>query len=597
MKRFLLTALAIITMMPMLSAGNYKSFTVAVYARAYEVDKMSDPHYLDSTWNIISKQMKLDKIYLETHRDKLIVPQKTLDAAKKFFKSKGLEVAGGITYTINEGNSFQTFSYATPEEAKLAREIAEYTAKNFDEIILDDFFFIDQKNDYEIEAKGDMSWTEFRLKEMGEAGKKLVLDPAHAVNPKCKIQIKYPNWYDDFQGCGFDLGVGPFLFDGVWTGTETRDPSGDQHLQNYLSYNIITYFENINGNNGGGWVDAGGIQMGTWRYNEQLRLTMFAKARTCALFDYRSLVGTKNPDNANQTIAALAGQEFSTIDKFVYKLGNPVGVKSYEYPNTRGDDFLHNWFGMIGVPMDMYQQFPTGEKVMFLTAAAATDPSLKSKIDKALRSGADVICTVGLLEKAKNVIDQFVEFDIDGYALVNDFGRYGKTDKDILIKKLRYFTNDSWSVISCGRPLTGGTNNFPFMLRGQYSAGYLYVIDVPEDYSDLYVLPEGVLNQIRSIMCKALPVRIEGPAYVSVFLYDNNTFIIESFSNEPVNIKVVTDESVKTLENLVTGAKVSADPKETLPAGMFMFRGRGPMKPENKFSMTLAPHTYQVFKF
>ena len=595
MKRLLLSALAVIMMMPMLSAGNYKSFTVAVYARAYEVDKMSDPHYLDSTWAIISKQLKVDKIYLETHRDKLIVPQKTLDAAKKFFQKQGLEVAGGITYTINEGNNFQTFSYATPEEAQLAREIAEYTAKNFDEIILDDFFFIDQKNNNEIEAKGDMSWTEFRLKEMEEAGRKLVLGPAHAVNPKCKVQIKYPNWYDDFQGCGFDLGVGPFLFDGVWTGTETRNPDGDQHLQNYLSYNIITYFENINGNNGGGWVDAGGIQMGSWRYNEQLRLTMFAKARCCSLFDYRSLVGTKNPDNAAQTIAALAGEEFITIDKFVYKLGNPVGVKSYEYPNTRGDDFLHNWFGMIGVPMDMYQQFPSEDNVIFLTAAASKDPSLKSKIDKALRRGADVIITVGLLERAKDVIDQFAEFEIDGYALVNDFGRYGKTDKDILIKKLRYFTNDSWSVLSCGRPLTGGTNNFPFMLRGKYSDGNIYVIDVPEDYSDLYVLPEGALNQIRSIMCKALPVRIEGPAYVSLFLYDNNTFIVESFSNEPVNIKVVTGESVNSLENMVTGVKLNADPKEAAPA--FGFWGRGMMKPENRFSMTLAPHTYQVFKF
>ena len=128
MKRFLLTVLAAILMVPMLSAGNYKSFTVAIYARAYEVDKMSDPHYLDSTWNIISKQMKVDKIYLETHRDKLIVPQKTIDAAKKFFKSKGLEVAGGITYTINDGNNFQTFSYATPEAAQLAREIERVSA-------------------------------------------------------------------------------------------------------------------------------------------------------------------------------------------------------------------------------------------------------------------------------------------------------------------------------------------------------------------------------------------------------------------------------------------------------------------------------------
>jgi hypothetical protein len=120
------------------------------------------------------------------------------------------------------------------------------------------------------------------------------------------------------------------------------------------------------------------------------------------------------------------------------------------------------------------------------------------------------------------------------------------------------------------------------------------VIDVPEDFSDLYVLPEGALNQIRSIMCSALPVRIEGPAYVSLFLYDNNTFIVESFSNEPVNIKVVTGENITKIENMVTGAKISADPKEAAPTG---FWGRRMAPPANRFSVTLAPHTYQVFKF
>ena len=197
-------------------------------------------------------------------------------------------------------------------------------------------------------------------------------------------------------------------------------------------------------------------------------------------------------DNADQTLASLAGKEFETIDEFVYKLGNPVGVKSQEYANARGDDFLHNWFGMIGVPMDVHQKFPEGEKVIFLTAGSSNDPSLKSNIDKALRNGADVIITSGLLEKAKDVIDQFAEFQLDGYVLINDFGRHGKTDKDILFKKLRYFTNDTWSTLSMGRPLTGGTNNFPFIIRGKYSAGNIYVVDVPEDFSDLYVLPEGV---------------------------------------------------------------------------------------------------------
>ena len=69
--------------------------------------------------------------------------------------------------------------------------------------------------------------------------------------------IKYPNWYEHFQGLGFDLDKEPKIFDGIYTGTETRDPEiTDQNLQAYESYLIIRYFENIApGRNGGGWVD------------------------------------------------------------------------------------------------------------------------------------------------------------------------------------------------------------------------------------------------------------------------------------------------------------------------------------------------------
>lgn len=81
-------------------AGHYNNFKVSVYTRAYEVVKMKDPHWLDSTWQAISAQVKVDKIYLETHRDLLIVPDKTIEQAKKYFQDHGVEVAGGITLSL-----------------------------------------------------------------------------------------------------------------------------------------------------------------------------------------------------------------------------------------------------------------------------------------------------------------------------------------------------------------------------------------------------------------------------------------------------------------------------------------------------------------
>ena len=86
-------------------AQHYNNFKVAVYCRAYEVNQMGDTNnYLKPLWNEISRQLKVDKVYLETHRDLIIVDQQTLDIAKKFFKGRGIEVAGGITLTISEPN-------------------------------------------------------------------------------------------------------------------------------------------------------------------------------------------------------------------------------------------------------------------------------------------------------------------------------------------------------------------------------------------------------------------------------------------------------------------------------------------------------------
>jgi hypothetical protein len=66
-------------------AQGYKNFKVAVYCRAYEVQKMGDLNWLNSAWDELSKGVHVDKIYLETHRDRIIVNEDTLKTAIKFF--------------------------------------------------------------------------------------------------------------------------------------------------------------------------------------------------------------------------------------------------------------------------------------------------------------------------------------------------------------------------------------------------------------------------------------------------------------------------------------------------------------------------------
>jgi len=195
MKRLAITLL-LLAILAGVDAQHYRNFKSAIYCRAYEVKLMADTtNYLKPIWNEITRQMKVDKIYLETHRDLLVVDQPTLDIAKKFFRDRGVAVAGGITLTINERNRFQTFCYSNPEDRRKVKELSEYTAKNFDEFILDDFFFTNCKDDGAIKDKGNKSWTQYRLDLMAEAAQTLIVGPAKAVNPKVKVVVKYPNWY------------------------------------------------------------------------------------------------------------------------------------------------------------------------------------------------------------------------------------------------------------------------------------------------------------------------------------------------------------------------------------------------------------------
>jgi hypothetical protein len=95
------------------SQKSYKNFKVSVYSRSYETKKMADPKWIEPVWNEISNQVKVDKIYLETHRDLVIVDQKTLDAAKLFFKKRGVETAGGSHLQLMKETILKPFVIAT----------------------------------------------------------------------------------------------------------------------------------------------------------------------------------------------------------------------------------------------------------------------------------------------------------------------------------------------------------------------------------------------------------------------------------------------------------------------------------------------------
>ncbi|HEY0777624.1 MAG TPA: hypothetical protein VGD56_06630 [Gemmatirosa sp.] len=603
-------------------ATAYRNFDVAVYARVYEVRQMADPRWLADRWAVMSRDLHVGKVYLETHRDTLLADEQTIESAKRFFTSRAVRVAGGITLTRNESNRFETFCYSDPKDRAWVQRVVEYTARHFDEIILDDFFFTSCKRDVEIDAKGARSWQDYRLALLADVARNVIVGPAKRVNPRVRVIVKYPNWYEHFQGLGFDLATGPRIFDGIYTGTETRDATfSAQHLQPYLGYQIFRYFSNIApGRDGGGWVDPGGMRT-LDRYAEQLWVTAFAKAPEITLFDFRQLQrpvlatdrgawqgqGTsfdfeqvvapfQNVDGSFRpelTIARAAAQAFEHVDRVVGQLGAPIGVACYRPPHATGEDFLHNFLGMIGIPIDLRPTFPADAPTVLLTESAKFDTAIVARIRAQLRAGRNVVVTSGLVRALSgrglaDIVDLRVS---ERRALVQDFtaGRDGqlvRARKPILIPQLEYLTNDSWELVGA----VDGPNGWPMLHDADYAGGHLYVLTIPDNFADLYALPPEVLARIRQTIMPDLPVRVDGPGQVALFAYDNRTFVVESFLDEAVDVRVVAAGTTRSIRDLDTG--------EVL-AGAAIARGPGSRDPDagrTAFAARLNAHSYRAFR-
>ena len=608
---------------------DHDQFRVAIYIPVAVVQRMKDPAYLEKSWNDLTSQVKIDKVYIETYRSGTIADDTNVEQVKAFFASHNVSTAGGIAYvgrgdtagsdTPGEGGGqFVSMCYTDTKERDLVKRIAELTARHFDEIMLDDFFFANTKYDSDIAAKGNQAWDAFRLKLMDSVSHDLVLGPARAVNPKVKVIIKFPNWYEHFQANGYDLDKQPKMFDGIYTGTETRDPEdNDQHLQQYESYEIVRYFDNIApGRNGGGWVDTYDSRY-IDRYAEQLWDTMLAKTPQIMLFQYSDMLrpaamGARQAwsglpttftaagmekwhadsgSSAPVTYATVAGYALSQVNVVLGKLGKPIGIASYKPYQSTGEDFLQNYLGMIGIPIDLRPDFPTDAHTVLVTEQAAYDPDLVGKIRTHLEQGGNVVITTGLLKQLEHKgLKEIADIHTTGNVLhANEYwGGYGAgsgtelgKSVDILVPEIAFLTNDAWPIVRA----TANGRGVPLLLMDRYSKGILYVLTIPENANDLYALP-GVLNTIRRYILFGFPFILDAPSKVSLFAYDNHSFVVESFLDAPTEIGITANDHVAHLRNLTTGEIV--DPK--------ILETRGPRHtPRSEFRIFLQPHSFLAF--
>jgi hypothetical protein len=612
-----------------MAAPAYRHFKAAIYISVDATRALQDPKVREAQYQRIASQLKFDKVYIETYRSGRFVDEAALESIKTFFLGHGIAVAGGVAFSAPQrGGQFSTLDYEDAHDRAECRRAIELTARHFDEIILDDFFFYTTKSDADITAKGGRSWTRYRLEKMREVAEDLVLKPARAVNPRIKVIIKYPNWYEHFQGLGYDLDVEAKKFDAIYTGTETRDPQiTDQLLQQYESYLVFRYFDNVrpNGHNLGGWVDTYDIRY-VDRYAEQLWETLFAKAPEITLFNWTALASAEplvpgeRPWSSQHTSldwqallrappgttqrgapgwARAASMALEQADRVLGELGRPIGIASYKPYQSSGEDFLHDYLGNLGIPIELTPVFPTEAPVVLLTESARADADIVAKIKRQLKAGKTVIITSGLLRALQSHgIEDIIELEYTGRKIaLRDFvGAYGagsgvslngpgKMSRALLFPEIRFYTNDAWPLIRGVAEARG----VPVLLMERYSRGTLYLLNIPDNPGDLYELPRPVTQAIRRYLQADFPVRLDAPAQVSLFAYDNGTFIVESFRPEPSSIEASVLGAHRMLKDVVSGEVMSAESE----AGNADSRNPDP-SPRTRFRMQVPAHSYRV---
>ena len=505
----------------------------------------------------------------------MLCQRRAAAANQKRIERNGIKAQGGITTSMPDCNGapkkqriFNTLCYNDDAMMSVLQQVCELNAKVFDGFIIDDFFFSnctcekcrsgrDEFNKQHDIADG--SWQAYRTDLLYRASEKYVIAPAKAINPDCKITIKYPNWMESYQETGYDPASQKEIFDLIYTGTETRDPTNtDQHLPRYLSYSLMGYMDRMApGRNGGGWFDPYDCRMLDY-YLEQAYLTAFAKPKEMMLFCFQSLVDSVN-------VPAL-GFMLDKLDDFIGKLGQPVGIPCYIPNASQGEDNIQDFLGMNGFPIIPTPVFEENAPTMLLTASSAYDTNIIDKLEAYAANGGKAVITSGFvkatlgrgLERLTSIRNRERTMTARDFAAEASFfhNKWVRecSAKTISVPVLEFRNNSTWGAVCKAICEEEACTLFAL---DTYGIGQIYTLVVPEAFSEIKYYPQSVLTRMRKEFA-VNGIRFDGRPQVSLFAYDNDTFVIYPYvdNNTCDSDAMVYIKGAKSLTDITNGREL-----------------------------------------
>ena len=272
---------------------------------------------------------------------------------------------------------------------------------------------------------------------------------------------------------------------------------------------------------------------------------------------------------------------------------------------------------MVGVPIDLVPDFPTSASTVLLTAASKFDPNLVAKTKEFVQKGGTAIATTGLIEAlGEKGFQDIAEIEVTGHrVLATGFGGGGRggfgggrgrggeaagaaaapASMNMLLPQMRHFENDTWTSMEFSTASSG----YPMLVRAAYGKGTFYALALPDDFADIYRLPQSVLTQIRNLLGQGQFASMDAPDHVSLFVYDNRTFIVQNFQAQAITARVTARATA--LRDLLTDKTVAASAGGGGDGGGFGGgrRGGGRGGPAggggSSFEVSVPGHSFRVF--
>lgn len=439
------------------------------------------------------RKTAVTKVYVEAFRDGYQAKAAALQHAKARFQAAGFEVSGCVTTTGvgKRSTGWKTIScYTDKATQERLQAIFEYAAGLFDEVMIDDFWFTDcqcPQCDAGRKAKtvvvggrsypvaGD-TWEDYRCELMLRLSQDRLLGPAKRVNPKARLIIKYPQWYDHFHERGYEVLRETASFDRIWVGTETRD-YGDKRwggTPQYEGYFIMRWLGGVGGSKcGGGWYDPYGTTEHT--YLEQARQTVLGGAKESLLFCYGSLLqqtGPKNVEMLRKNIPELLAVAEQAGRRPI------VGVAAYKPANSHPEKEprVFDFVGMLAIPLVACHEFPADAPAAFFSVHALKDPDLPARLTKFIASGKPVLLTDGLQETLAGRVD--------------------------------------------------------------LTAANVHVLAVGSEPKRLLELPQKELDGLRAPLLRPLGHNLRAPSRVAFYAFADGSWVLENFNDEAVTVEL-----------------------------------------------------------